>query len=305
MLERMRVDEFLTALLSNVEPLAPLDLPLLDAHGATLAEDIFAGERLVLKGGSPIRSTTIGMAASIGLGHLPSRPQPRVVVISAGPDLIEPGNTLSGSQEFETNSWQLTTIVREIGGVGYRVHSIPDDEEELKDIVEDQLVRADLIVISGERNDDSFDLITKALSQLGEIRVVELELSNPGRFNYGAIGPDMTPVVTLPGDPIYAYIAMQLFVRPMIRTMLGAKEVYCPSVKAHLERDYKVNQNGTFTGRTYLLAQLSEDSKSVSIFNEQDDFASLANANSLVSVSETDSLKAGDSVTVVVLPRIK
>jgi molybdopterin molybdotransferase len=301
MLERMRVDEFLTALLSTVQPLAPLDLPLLDAHGATLAEDIFAGERLVLKSGSPIRSTTIGLAASIGRGHLPSRPQPRVVIISAGPDLIEPGNPITGSEEYETNSWQLTTIVREIGGVGFRVHSIPDDEEQLKDVVEDQLVRADLIVISGERNDDSFDLITKALSQLGEVKVVDLELENSGRFNYGSIGPDKTPVITLPGDPISAYVAMQLFVRPMIRTMLGAKEVYCPSVKARLEKDF----NGSNSGRNYLLALLSEDNSSVSIFNEQEDFVSLAASNSLVSVNAGDGLKAGDSVTTVILPRIK
>ena len=237
MLERMRVDEFLTALLSVVRPLEAIELPLLDAHGATLAEDLFAAERLVLKAGTPIRSTTIGLAASLGLGQLPSRPQPRVVIISAGPDLIEPGNSISGSQEFETNSWQLTTMVREIGGVGYRVHSIPDNETELKDVVEDQLVRADLIVISGERHDDSFDLITRALSSIGEIKVVDLELANTGRFNFGAIGPDKTPVITLPGDPIAAYVAMQLFVRPMIRTMLGAREIYCPSVKAKLERD--------------------------------------------------------------------
>ena len=301
MLERMRVDEFLTALLSIVQPLAPLDLPLLDAHGATLAEDIFAGERLVLKSGSPIRSTTIGLAASIGRGHLPTRPHPRVVIISAGPDLIEPGNALTGSQEYETNSWQLTTIVREIGGVAFRVHSIPDNEEELKDVVEDQLVRADLIVVSGERKDDSFDLITRALNQLGEVKVVDLDLQNSGHFNFGTIGPDKTPVVTLPGDPISAYVAMQLFVRPMIRTMIGAKEVYCPSVKAKLERDYK----GINTGRNYLMAMLSDDNASVSIFNEQDDFVSLAAANSLVSVNEGDSLKAGDSVTVVILPRIK
>lgn len=301
MLERMRVDEFLTALLSIVQPLAPLDLPLLDAHGATLAEDIFAGERLVLKSGSPIRSTTIGLAASIGRGHLPTRPHPRVVIISAGPDLIEPGNALTGSQEYETNSWQLTTIVREIGGVAFRVHSIPDNEEELKDVVEDQLVRADLIVVSGERKDDSFDLITRALNQLGEVKVVDLDLQNSGHFNFGTIGPDKTPVVTLPGDPINAYVAMQLFVRPMIRTMIGAKEVYCPSVKAKLERDFKA----TNSGRNYLMALLSDDSASVSIFNEQDDFVSLASANSLVSVNEGDSLKAGDSVTVVILPRIK
>ena len=301
MLERMRVDEFLTALLSVVRPLDPIELPLLDAHGATLAEDLFAAERLVLKAGTPIRSTTIGLAASLGLGQLPTRPQPRVVVISAGPDLIEPGNSISGTEEFETNSWQLTTMVREIGGVGYRVHSIPDNESELKDVVEDQLVRADLIVVSGERNDDSFDLITRALSAIGEIKVVDLELANTGRFNFGVIGPDKTPVITLPGDPIAAYIAMQLFVRPMIRTMLGAREIYCPSVKAKLERDFR---DGS-VDRNYLLAQLSEDSASVSIFTEQDDFISLANANAMVSVNPGDKLRAGDTVVAVVLPRIK
>ncbi len=301
MLERMRADEFLTALLSTVHPLAPLDLPLLDAHGATLAEDIFSGERLVIKAGTPIRSTAIGLAASIGRGHLPAVPQPRVVIISAGPDLIEPGISLVGSQEFETNSWQLTTIVREIGGVGYRVHSIPDDEEELKDIVEDQLVRSDLIVISGERNDDSFELITRALTQLGEIKVVDLDLANTGHFNFGSIGPDKTPVITLPGDPISAYIAMQLFVRPMIRTMLGAKEIFCPSVKTKVERDYQ----GAISGRTYLLAQLSEDSKSVLIFNEQEDFVNLAAANALVSITNVEKIKAGDTVTTVILPNLK
>ena len=301
MLERMRVDEFLTALLSVVRPLEAIELPLLDAHGATLAEDLFAAERLVLKAGTPIRSTTIGLAASLGLGQLPSRPHPRVVIISAGPDLIEPGNSISGSQEFETNSWQLTTMVREIGGVGYRVHSIPDNETELKDVVEDQLVRADLIVISGERHDDSFDLITRALSSIGEIKVVDLELANTGRFNFGAIGPDKTPVITLPGDPIAAYVAMQLFVRPMIRTMLGAREIYCPSVKAKLERDY---QDGS-ESRNYLLAQISEDNSSVAIFSEQEDFVSLANANAMVSVNPGEKLRAGDSVVTIVLPRIK
>ena len=301
MLERMRTDEFLTALLSIVRPLDSIALPLLDAHGATLAEDIFSAERLVLKAGTPIRSTTIGLAASIGLGQLPARPQPRVVVISAGPDLIEPGNAISGTQEFETNSWQLTTIVREIGGVGFRVHSIPDHESQLKDVVEDQLVRADLIVISGERHDDSFDLITRAISQLGDVKIVDLELANSGRFNYGTIGPDQTPVITLPGDPIVAYIAMQLFVRPMIRTMLGAKEIYCPSLKAKLEKDYP-NRSEM---RSYLLATLSDDNKSVLILPEQEDFLSLASANAMVSASPSDGLKAGDSVLTVILPRIK
>ena len=91
MSERARVDEVLTALLELCTPLEHFDMPLLDAHDATLAEDIYAGERLVMKSGTRIRATQIGLAASIGLDHLPTRPHPRVVVISAGPDLVEPG----------------------------------------------------------------------------------------------------------------------------------------------------------------------------------------------------------------------
>jgi molybdopterin molybdotransferase len=135
MAEHTRVDEFLTSLLEICRPLEAFDMPLLDAHGATLAEDIYAGDRLVMKAGSRIRSTQIGLAASIGLDHLPTRPHPRVVVMSAGPDLVEPGKDLKGTEEFETNSWMLTTAVREVGAVAYRVHSIPDDEAQLQNLI--------------------------------------------------------------------------------------------------------------------------------------------------------------------------
>ena len=178
MSERLRVDEVLTSLLELCQPLEPFDMPLLDAHDATLAEDVYAGERLVMKAGSRIRSTQIGLAASIGLDHLPTRPHPRVVVISAGPDLVEPGTPLKSNEEYETNSWLLTTAVREVGAVAYRVHSIPDDENELKSVIEDQLVRADLIIISGERHDDSFDLITRTLQKIGEIKTVEIAIES-------------------------------------------------------------------------------------------------------------------------------
>jgi molybdopterin molybdotransferase len=105
MSERTKVDEFLTSLISICKPLESFDMPLLDAHGATLASDVHAGERLVLRAGARIRATQIGLAASIGLDHLPTRPHPRVVVLSAGPDLVEPGKSLTGSEEYETNSW--------------------------------------------------------------------------------------------------------------------------------------------------------------------------------------------------------
>jgi len=300
MSDRVRVDEVLTSLLNLCSPLEPFDMPLLDAHGAKLAEDIHAGERLVMKSGSRIRSTQIGLAASIGLDHLPTRPHPRVVVISAGPDLVEPGVALKDDEEYETNSWLLTTAVRETGAVAYRVHSIPENEDQLKDAIEDQLVRADLIIISGERHDDSFDLITRTLQKLGEVSAVEVAIDSSGRHNYGTIGPDKVPVVTLPGDPIAAYISFELLVRPMIRTMLGAATIHRPSVKARLEKGL----TSTPGVRSYIRGILSEDGKSITPLGSQDEQATLSDANAFIAVNESDSeVAAGSEVTVVVLER--
>ncbi len=300
MAEHARVDEFLTALLAICKPLESFEMPLLDAHGATLAEDIYAGERLVMKAGSRIRSTQIGLAASIGRDHLPTRPHPRVVVMSAGPDLVEPGQSLKDEEEYETNSWMLTTAVREVGAVAYRVHSIPDDEAQLQNLIEDQLVRADLIIISGERHDDSFDLITRTLSQMGEITTADVAIEMSGRHNYGVIGPDKTPVVTLPGDPIAAYISFELFVRPMIRIMLGAATIHRPSVKAKLSKAIE----STAGVRSYIRAALSEDGRAVTPLSHQEEISTLSDATAFIAVGEKDELlKAGTEVTVVVLER--
>ena len=300
MSEQVRVNGFLTSLLAICNPLDSFLMPLLDAHGATLAEDVYDGERLVMRSGVRIRATHIGLAASLGLDLLPTLPHPRVVVLSAGRDLVKPGMPLAENEEYETNSWLLTTAVREAGAVGYRVHSIPDDEEELKAVIEDQLVRADLVVVSGGREADSFDLITHTLSTLGEIDVVDLAIENSGPHNYGQIGPDRIPVITLPGDPISAYISLELFVRPMIRTMLGSMNIHRPSVKARLEKPI----TSLVGQRSYIRAFLSEDGKSVRAIPDQRELSTLSDANALIAVPESETaLDAGAEVIVVVLRR--
>jgi molybdopterin molybdotransferase len=298
--QQLGVDEFLALLLRLAAPLAALDLPLLDAHGATLAEDIYAGERLVLKAGSRIRSTQIGLAASIGLNHLPTLPHPRVVVISAGDDLVEPGQRLADlDDEFESNSWMLTTSVREAGATGFRVHTIAENHQQLKEIVEDQLVRADLLVISGESNDESFDLITEVLRELGDIHSVRPKMSESGLHNFGLIGPDRTPVITLPGDPIVAAIAAEIFVRPMIRTMLGAENIYRNEMKAKLTKAI-VSPVGE---RSFIRATLaSKDGVSTTALPDQNNLISLSQAQAFIMVpEEVSGYKAGSLVDVMLL----
>lgn len=127
-----------------------------------------------------------------------------------------------------------------------------------------------------------------------------MAIESSGRHNFGQIGPDKTPVVTLPGEPIAAYISFELFVRPMIRTMLGASTIHRPCVRAKLERAV----SSTPGKRSYLRATLSEDGKSVLALPDQEEITTLSDANSFIALSENDSeLKAGAEVTVVVLER--
>ena len=296
--EMVTVGAFQEQLLNLSKPLAALDLPLLDAHGATLASDLLVDEKPVIRSGQLIDSTQIALAASLGLDRLPCRPHPRVVIISAGDDLVEPGSKLADADdEFESNSWFLTTFAREVGAHAFRVHTIPETAEQLKLVIEDQLVRADLIVISGESKDESFDLITSVISTLGEIQLVTPKLAESSKHSFGLIGPDKTPVVVLPGDPISNFLSAELFIRPMITKMLTGVNTDKPNKKVKLTKSV-TSPSGV---ASYIRGELNAEGQ-VSPLADQESLMTLSKANCLITLGEKEEkLNSGDSVNILKL----
>lgn len=294
--EMVTVGAFQEQLLNLSNPLAALDLPLLDAHGATLASDLLVDEKPVIRSGQLIDSTQIALAASLGLDRLPCRPHPRVVIISAGDDLVEPGSKLADADdEFESNSWFLTTFAREVGAHAFRVHTIPETADQLKLIIEDQLVRADLIVISGESKDESFDLITSVISTLGEIQIVTPKLAESSKHSFGLIGPDKTPVVVLPGDPISNFLSAELFIKPMITKMLTGVNTDKPNKKVKLTKSV-TSPSGV---ASYIRGELNADGQ-VSPLADQESLMTLSKANCLITLGEKEEkLNSGDSVNII------
>ncbi len=300
---QITVKKMLADLLAISHSLAPFEMPLLDAHGATLADDIYVDDQIVLHKGARILSPQIGLAASLGLSRLPTQPHPRVVVISAGDDLVEPGQSITATEEFETNSWMLATAAKEAGAVAYRVHTIPVNHEQLKSVIEDQLVRADLIVISGESNDGSFELIEEVLRELGEIESVIPNLQGSARHCYGTIGEDAIPVITLPGDPISAYISFEVFIRPMIRTMLGVKNVFRATVKAELARDLESPIGYASLVRATLTTGGAGE-PFVTPIAEQNHLLALSQASAFITVSaDSPGYLKGESAEIMILDR--
>ena len=296
--ETVSVAQMYERLLELATPLAALDLPLLDAHGATMASDLLLDGKVAIKSGTKINSTQIALAASLGLDRLPCRPHPRVVIISAGDDLVEPGSKLANEDdEFESNSWFLTTFMKETGAHAFRVHTIPETTEELKLIVEDQLVRADLIVISGESGDESFELINSVLSQLGQITTIIPNLAESGKHNYGVIGPDKTPIVTLPGDPIGNFLSAEIFIRPMILKMLAMSDINRETSKLKLTKDIIPIQEKA----NYIRGKINSNG-SVEPLENQESISTLSIADCLITLGEKDKkLSAGDAVNVIMI----
>jgi molybdopterin biosynthesis enzyme len=164
-------------------------------------------------------------------------------------------------------------------------------------IIEDQLVRADLIVISGESGDESFDLITSVISKLGEIKVVIPNLAESSKHNYGLIGPEKTPVVTLPGDPVGNYLSAEIFIRPMILKMSGKTDIYRTTKKVKLNKTITSSSGKS----RYFRAVINSDDQAVAL-EDQNSLTSISSSTCLISLNEkAEKVSAGELVEVVII----
>lgn len=194
-------------------------------------EDVAAGQ-LVLQAGEEVGPRQIALLAAVGRGRVSIRPRPRVVVVSTGSELVEPGEPLAPGLLADSNGVMLTAAAWDAGGVPYRVGPISDDARMLAATLEDQLVRADLIVTSGGVSAGAYDTVKAVLSRLGTVDFVKVAMQPGMPQGHGVLGPDRTPIITLPGNPVSSYVSFEVFVRPVIRRMLGHPSVHRPTVRA-------------------------------------------------------------------------
>ncbi len=210
---------------------AKVDIFAAPRPGANLlpeGSDAPAGKVLV-KAGTRLGAQQLGLAAMLGRRRLTVYPTPRVVILAVGNELTEPGVSAKRGGVPESNSHTLSVMVQEAGANAYRVGLVADDRISLRTTIEDQLVRADLILTTGSLSGGRDDSLPDVLAELGEFEVASVALM-PGRLHgFGAISAgtraEPTPVVALPGHPAAAITAFEMYVRPMLRTMSGYAEV--------------------------------------------------------------------------------
>ncbi len=203
------------------------------SHVRRRGDDVGLGD-VVATAGTVLSPRDIALLAAVGRGRVLVHPQPRVVVISTGSELVEPGAPLSPGLITDSNGVTIAAAVQEAGAIAYRVGPLPDDASTLLAALEDQLVRADLIVTTGGVSAGAYDTVKAVLSRLGTVEFTTVAMQPGMPQGHGTLGPEDTPIFTLPGNPVSAYVSFEIFVRPVIRRMLGHQQVYRPVVRAVL-----------------------------------------------------------------------
>nr|WP_254705888.1 gephyrin-like molybdotransferase Glp [Streptomyces vilmorinianum] len=271
------------------------------AHVRARGSDVQAGD-LALEAGTVLGPPQIGLLAAIGRATVRVRPRPRVVVISTGSELVQPGEELGEGQIYDSNSFALAAAARDAGAIAYRVGAVTDDAESLRATIEDQLIRADLLVTTGGVSVGAYDVVKEALTADGEVDFRKLAMQPGKPQGFGTIGPEHIPLLALPGNPVSSYVSFELFVRPAIRALMGLGDLHRPRVRAALKADKALSSPSG--RRQFLRGTYDAESGTVTPVGGAGShlIAALAHANALIVVpEESTAVEPGGDLDVVLL----
>ena len=269
-------------------------------HAIRLAGgDAKAGELLVARG-TRLKPMHIAAIASAGHGTVIVHPRPRVVVMSTGNELAEPGAPIVPGRIWDSNSVMIAAAAREAGCLAYRQAGVEDNADEVLQTIEDQLVRADLLITTGGVSmGGEHDVVKSALQQLGSMTFRKVAMQPGMPQGFGTIGEDSIPIITLPGNPVSAYVSFQIFVRPAIGALQSDSALRLPTVRAELTGPVRSPAGR----RSFLRAVLDGDKVTPLTGQGSHQIATLSRANALITVPEwVVQLPAGETADVIVLP---
>jgi molybdopterin molybdotransferase len=199
-------------------------------------QDLQKGE-LVYPAGTMIRAVDVGGLASLGLSSVPVVRRPVVSILSTGDELVLPGSVINKGQIYDANGAGLIAAVLASGGIPNFVGIAKDNVEDLNKKL-DQCLESDLLLTSAGVSKGDFDVVKDVLSSRGKMGFWSVRM-RPGKpLAFGTLYDEAgkaVPHLGLPGNPVSALVAFEIFVRPAIQKMLGFANLLRDTVEAVLE----------------------------------------------------------------------
>jgi molybdopterin molybdotransferase len=257
---------------------------------------------VILRSGTQIGPPEIALAATQGYGSLPVYRRPRVVVLSTGTELVEPGvRDLAPGEIYDSNSFAVIAQAREAGAEARRISAASDDAGLLRDAVKQALESADVVVTSGGVSVGEKDLVKATMLELGVEQVFWGVRFKPGKPLFFGLR-DPVCLFGLPGNPVSAMVCFELFVRPALMKMMGREDKKRPRIQVYFEKDVK-NHFGRMHAMRVSLERTEKGWLARSTGAQGSGLvSSLTKADALALIGpESEGVRAGEPVDAIVL----
>ena len=252
---------------------------------------------VLLERGARLNAAGIALAASLGKSSLRAHQLPRVAILATGDEIVDIGAEPGPHQIRNSNSYSLAAQVRGAGGLPVILPIAPDEPVQLRHLIEEGLA-ADLLLLAGGVSMGKYDLVEQVLEELGAEFFFTGALIQPGR-----------PVVFgrarekyffgLPGNPVSTMVTFELFARPLVEGLAGARVSPLRFFSVRLKREIKVRPGLTRFLPGLLSGQLGQIEVELAPWQGSGDIAGTARANCYVVVPpDRERIGAGEMVEV-------
>lgn len=203
-------------------------------------EDIETGV-VVLDRGVSLGAAQIGVLASVGAASVDVHRRPRVAFMSSGDEIVDLDRfheALAGRKIVTSNSYTLHALIRAAGGEPLNLGIARDDPADLRERMQ-RAAGCDLLITSAGMSAGEYDYVRSVLAELGVTLDVWKVRMRPGApLGFGRLHG--MPWIGLPGNPVSTMVTFELFVRPVLRRMLGHTRLFRRPVAVTLEEPVKI-----------------------------------------------------------------
>ncbi|MCS4531733.1 molybdopterin molybdotransferase MoeA [Corynebacterium sp. ES2730-CONJ] len=248
-------------------------------------DDIQPGD-IAVSAGTILSPAHIGLLAAVGRSKVLVNPRPRMSVISIGYELVDIDRDPSLGQIYDVNSYALAAAGRESGADVHRVGIAAGEPRRLREIVEAQMLRSEIIVISGAVGGSGSDTIRDILNEFGEIDTTRVAMHPGSVQGFGLLGDKQIPVFLLPANPVSVLVIFETMIRPLVRASLGKRNARRRAVRARA-----LNHVSSKNGRQgFIRARLMRDAQTQDYLVEALGGANGAPAHLLAGLSDANAM---------------
>jgi molybdopterin molybdotransferase len=219
-----------------------------------IKRSVAAGENVVAAGsearkgdvmvprGTRVNHAIVAIAAAVGRAEVAVHRRPRVAVLATGDELVDINFAPGPNEIRNSNSYSLAAQVQQAGGDAVILPVARDDASDLQVLIR-KGAECDLLLLSGGVSMGKYDLVEQALEKMGAQFFFDGVLIQPGKpvvFGELKSAQKTTPFFGLPGNPVSTMVTFQLFARPVLDALAGARQQSSLFARARLKSELKV-----------------------------------------------------------------